>query len=317
MTGDAEMQPVESEDPLSDLVDAIEPGDKEGDDPKPDDETETPEPEDEPEDEDPDEGDPDDKDDDKEKDDEDEPTVTIKHDGKDVTLKQSEVVELAQQGFDYTKKTMAVAEERKAVEAKRTEVDQLRKHHEDALTATLDRLNAFQKYMQAQIGEPPPITLAQEDSYAYLAAKQLYEDRKGQLEQAQKAIGNVQTEAQRIRQAQMSEQADATEKALRDTIPGWNENTLSELAGYLGQNGLTPQNAEAAFVTEGLWTLAHKAQAYDAIQAKKLTMKPTEKLAKVVKPAANNVSSKTANRAKREAEFDKNPSVDALANLLG
>ncbi len=37
-----------------------------------------------------------------------EPTVTIKHDGKDVTLKQSEIVALAQQGFDYSKKTMAV-----------------------------------------------------------------------------------------------------------------------------------------------------------------------------------------------------------------
>jgi len=43
----------------------------------------------------------------------------IKHDGKEVTLSKSELIAQAQQGFDYSKKTMALAEDRKSLEAAR------------------------------------------------------------------------------------------------------------------------------------------------------------------------------------------------------
>ena len=62
----------------------------------------------------PDEGESDDEDEQEE-----EATVTIKVNGKEVSLKQSEVIEMAQKGADYTAKTMALAEERKAVDAER------------------------------------------------------------------------------------------------------------------------------------------------------------------------------------------------------
>ena len=69
-------------------------------------------------------------------------------------------------------------------------------------------------------------------------------------------------------------------------------------------------------LSPGFWQLAHKAKAYDAIQAKKAEMKPTEKLAKVAKPSAANQSGKATERAKRDAAFYKNPSVDTLAEAI-
>jgi hypothetical protein len=63
--------------------------------------------------------------------------------------------------------------------------------------------------------------------------------------------------------------------------------------------------------------MAHKAKAYDAIQARKAEMKPVKQLTKVNKPAAANTTGKQAERSKREADFNKNPSVDNLARLLG
>jgi hypothetical protein len=212
---------------------------------------------------------------------------------------------------------MALAEDRKAVEAERSTTEQLRTHHEQALTATLDRLSAFQQFMESQVGQPPDISLAQQDAAEYLARKQHYEDRKGTLDRTLQAIDTVKQEAQRQRQARLVEQADATEKALRDTLPGWTENTLDELAGYMGKVGINPQTAAEAFVTKGLWELAHKAKAYDAIIAKKAEMKPTSQLAKVQKPAASNQPNRNQqNKADAFKRYKANPKLDTLADLL-
>jgi hypothetical protein len=245
-----------------------------------------------------------------------EPKFTIKVDGKDVELTKTELIERAQKGTDYTQKTMAVAEERKAAEQERAKAAEYRQQLEQGQAETLRRLEAFTKYMETQVGTRPDATMLDYDTAGYLRQKEQYEARRGQLQQAYAARQQIEQEQARQRQAWINEQAATTEKILKDTLPGWNDDTLHALADYAGKLGLTPQTAEAALLTPGFWQLAHKAQAYDAIQAKKATLKPTEKLTKVVKPQASNPTGKVAERAKREAAFNKNPSVDALADLL-
>lgn len=194
----------------------------------------------------------------------------------------------AQKGHDYTQKTMALAEDRKAMEAVKEQAESYRQQNEAALNMTLTRLKMFQKFTEDNLGSPPPLDLAQSDPSLYLLRKEQYEIEKGKLQRAQEAISGVEQEVQRSRQARIVQQADETEKALRDTLPGWNEKTLDELVAYVGKSGLTPQTANEAFVLKGLWELAYKAKAYDDIQAKKADLKPVEKLAKVVKPQASN-----------------------------
>lgn len=248
--------------------------------------------------------------------DEEEQTFTIKHDGKDVTLKQSELVEMAQKGFDYTNKTMAVAKERETVQAERATATQYRQHHEQVLGEQLQRLQALEQFLVAQVGDPPPLSLAQENAQAFLVQKEMHDRRVGTLQQVQQAIQQTHSETQRQRQAWIEQQAGETERALQDTLPGWNDDMLNDYAKYAAGLGLTAQTADVAFVQKGFWELVHKAKAFDALQAKKAEMKPTAKLTKVVKPAANNQSGKVAERVKREAAFNKNPTVDALAELL-
>lgn len=248
---------------------------------------------------------------------EEESTVTLKHDGKEVTLKQSEVIELAQKGFDYTNKTMAVAEERKAVQAEREQAEQFRQQNEHAVQRNLAALQAFEQFTASQIGEPPPIEWAQQDAAYYLAQKEQYEARKGQLQQAREAIQHLQGEAHRQRQAWIAQQADATESALRDTLPGWNDDTLTELADYAGKLGLNPQTVDVAFVQKGFWEALHKARAYDAIQAQKANLKPKTTLAKVQKPTAGNQPNRAAiRRADAEKRYQAAPSLNSLAALI-
>jgi len=110
-------------------------------------------------------------------------TFTIKHDGKEVTLSKAELIEMSQKGFDYTQKTMHVAEELKQVETraqKLAEVETQQKQASEQLVANMDALADF---LQSELGEAPPISLAQTNSSEYLVLKEAHEIRKGQLNQ--------------------------------------------------------------------------------------------------------------------------------------
>lgn len=242
---------------------------------------------------------------------------TIKHDGKDVELELSpdETVDMLQKSFDYTQKTMAVAEERKAVEAERTKASEFRQQSEQALQVQIDRLQAVEQFMEAQIGDPPPIEWAQQDAAFYLAQKQLHEDRKGQLAQASKAVEDLRIEQQRQRQASLAERIESTEKALRDTLPGWNDDVMKEHVTYAIGLGIKPQEVGEAFLQPGLWQLIHKAKAYDALLAKKAEMKPVNQLPKVAKPGNGNQPPQLAKRHEAIRKHKASPSIGSLADL--
>src|SRR5574337_1257076 len=152
MAGQAETQPVEdSADSIGALLD--EPATEEVEQPEGEqdetEETEAPEGDEESEEEEEAEGD------EEQDDDKDEPTETIKHDGKEVTLKKSEILELAQKGFDYTKKTMALADEHKTIEAEREHVTQEAQTITQARAQAADDLRAINQFIEGILGDPP------------------------------------------------------------------------------------------------------------------------------------------------------------------
>jgi hypothetical protein len=311
MTGDADRQPVEGVVTLSDLaaeMDETDAGQEEDGAEVEDEGSEADETDDVGESE---------GEDDAEDEQQEEPTVTLKHDGKEVTLKQSEVVELAQKGFDYTQKTMAVGEERKAVEAEKAKVSESRQRIDQELQETINRLQAYSQFMETQVGSPPPISLAQQDAASYLAQKELYESRRGQFQQSYSELQRLQHEQAQKRQAWIAEKAAETEKALQDTLPGWNEKSLDELSGYASSMGLDPQVAAQAMLTPGFWQAMHKAKAYDALQEQKAKLKPKTQLAKVQKPSsANQPSRAQAKREDAEKRYRAKPSLDTLSALI-
>jgi hypothetical protein len=244
-----------------------------------------------------------------------EPTFTIKVDGKDVTLKQSELIESAQKGFDYTQKTMAVAEQRKAVDAERAEVGQIRQEVEQARTESLKRLQAYTQFMEAQLGSPPPISLAHDDAASYLAQKELHESRKGMLQQAYAEIQQLEEARNRERQSELAKKAEASEKALRDTLKDWTDKSPDELAAYMAEQGLPTQVLGEALVEQGIWLLAHKAREYDRLQAEKAKLKPKTELPKVHKPKGVQPP-QLAQRQEAMKRHKASPSLKTLADLL-
>jgi len=247
---------------------------------------------------------------------EDDATVVLKHDGKEVTLKQSEVVELAQKGFDYTQKTMALAEERKAVDAERSKAAESRQQYEQTLNESVARLEALSDFMSSTLGTPPPVDLAQRDVALYIAQKEQYEARKGQLAEAQQAVKRLQDEQARSRQAWIAQKGAETEAALKDTLSGWSDTTLNELIGYAGKHGLGEGSFDHVMLEKGFWELTHKAKAYDELMEKKAQMKPVSKLPKVAAPSNRAQPPQLAKHQAAHKAYRAKPSLNALADLI-
>lgn len=245
-----------------------------------------------------------------------EPTVTLKHDGKEVTLKQSEVVDLAQQGFDYTQKTMKLAEERKALDATRGEVAQQRKDYEALHGHYKANLETLGRVFEAELGTPPPITLAQQDAAQYLAQKELYDRRKDKLNQVRAELDALEQDTHRQRQAEFAQKVQSTEQALKDTLPGWSDAKAQQLFDYLGKQGLNFENLGIGIAEKGLFEMAHKAQAYDQLVEKRAQMKPVKNLPKVAAPQAKNQPAQLARRQEAMKRHKANPSMSTLADLL-
>lgn len=317
MTGDERTQPVGNADPFSAIADAMDeggeeraaellPGEGEDDGEVVQEESEEGEEE---------------ESGDENEDETEEETDTITHDGKPVTLKKSEIKELAQKGFDYTAKTMQVAEERKAVQAEHGKVKEIVTQHDKALQETGQRLQGFIEYLQTQIGAPPSIELAHQNAAQYLALKEAHEAQKGQLQQALANAQTVEEERARIRQASQSFRAEQTWNELRDTLPGWKEDAdaaFADLDKYVKAAGLDHEAAADARLSKGFWELAHKAKQFDALQVEKSKLKPKEQLRKVATPQASRQSSRSEIRqADRQKAYAKNPSLTTLADLIG
>ena len=251
--------------------------------------------------------------------DKDEPTETIKHDGKEVTLKKSEVLELAQKGFDYTKKTMALADERKAFDAEREKVAQeateLGKTREEAV----NDLRAINQFIEGILGEPPDISLAQQDASLYLVKRQQHDQLRDKLTQARHALTLAAQQADAERQRQQAAKQASTEKYLIDTLPGWKDNPeqkFKETAGYLESLGLNGKNIGSAALEPSFWILATKAQAFDQLAQKKAE-KPAKTPAKVTTPgSANPVNQATKSMQAKMERARKVPSLESIGGLL-
>ena len=245
-------------------------------------------------------------------------TEILTHEGKEVRMKKSEVLELAQKGFDYTKKTMALAEERKALEPVKQQYQERLTQHEQALTETMHRLQTAADFLESELGQPPSTDLASYDAGAYIAQKEAYQARVDKLRNTYGQLQHLEQQQNQLRQSQLLEKANETEKYLVEHLPGWKdapEKSLAELNSYIKEFGLSPETTKEAYVEKGLWEIAHKAREYDRLMAQKATLKPKAELPKVNKPAANH---NPTNVRQQEAlkRFKSKPSLETLANLI-
>lgn len=191
----------------------------------------------------------------------------IVHNGQQHKLTRAETIKLAQQGFDYTSKTQALAEQRKQIEtvlARATEVEQMT----PLVAQEFATVKALESQLQAY-AQVDWVRIATEDPLEYPKHRAQYD----QLMQSwQKANGELQKKAQYIQQQKQTFTAAKLQQEgakLVERIPEWRdpakyEAGAKELSGWLIKQGADPD--EVSQLSDSLMvSIAHKAMLYDRL----------------------------------------------------
>ena len=186
---------------------------------------------------------------------------------REVTL--DELIKSYQLGTDYTKKSQAVAEERKAVEAERQRIEEA-KYLRDQYA---ERLQVIEQMLNQQPEAENLDYLKENDPIGYAV-------KVAELSQREKQLAQVQAERQRIaqqqeqeRQEQLSSVIQAEARKLAEVIPDYadpkkGEAMRRELREFGLKVGFSDQELAGVYDSRAVVTL-WKAMQYDKLQSSK------------------------------------------------
>ena len=252
-----------------------------------------------------DESDSEEEDEDAEESDDSEPVYRVKMAGEEREITQSELIKLAQQGADYTKKSQQVAEARKQLESEAKVIEEARKERMEYA----QRLQALQEYLEQNAHKEDDIAyLKENDPIGYaikiaemtqqreqMMAVRAEQERLAMLQQAE----NVKLERQYL--AQQAELVSQLIPEYADAQKG--EGLRKELRAYAKSIGYTDEEVNSVYDARTVKAL------YDAMQYAKLQKsKPevTKRVSQAPKAlkAGNVKSGKTSNS--EQAKRDRN-----------
>lgn len=256
----------------------------------------------------------------------DEPKYKVKVNGQELEVPVSELVKGYQLQSDYTKKTQAVAEERKAVESEKERL--IREREEFVQQANLDmvvlrkQIEADAKTNWQEMLESDPVGYLREKQAADARREQYFQLRSTQ-EQVVKALEQEQQERQA---AYVNEQAEVLKKELPDYFgdPAKSEATTKQLREFMQSIGY--DDAEISNVSSARDVkLLIKAMRYDQLEKAKVEeqKKVKQEPARPESPRAraddsgSPLNKAAVDRLKRSGGRDQDAAVAAIASLLG
>jgi len=246
-------------------------------------------------------------------------TYTVKVDGEEFEVTQDELLSGYSRQKAYTKRSMELAEQRKAFEQEAAQVKQMR----DVYAQQLEQV-------QGQLQQAIP---EQEPDWAALAKEYPAEDLivyKAQLDQQKEQARHVESERQRIQQEQAQEQQVFRQQHLEsqrgemlNRIPSWsNEDTRNnerqEVIKYAQSRGFSESEVSQASDARAI-ELLYKAWQWDNLQKKtpaaKKKVKSAPKMAKAGQPKSK---AQVASRQRKQGleRLNNERSVDAAVSYL-
>ena len=196
------------------------------------------------------------------------PRYKVKASGEEVEVELDELIKGYQQGTDYTKKSQALAEQRKAVEAERGHLEQVKQERQ----AYAQKLQALDSFLTQQNQGVDLDVLKETDPIGYAVAV-------AEQSQREKQLAVVRNEQQRIAQQQQSEQQASLQAHLRteseklvSLIPELatpqGDAVRKQIRDYAKSVGWTDQELSSVYDSRAVQTL-YKAMKYEQLQKSK------------------------------------------------
>lgn len=230
-------------------------------------------------------------------------SVKLKVNGEELEKPLDEVIALAQQGLDYTKKTQEVAEQRKALEeyAQTVKVQEetfmQQVQLQNALIGDVAELTAVDKQL-AQFNDVNWQELSDND---FVEAQKLFFTF-NQLQQKRSTLATeLEAKAQQVQQNQakrMQEQIERGKEILAKEIPNWSRETTQELITIGKDYGFTDDELGTIIDPRHVKVL-HDAMQWRKLQKNSVVKNKVSQAKPVVKPGAKDTKQE-ATSAKRQ-----------------
>jgi hypothetical protein len=196
------------------------------------------------------------------------PRYKVKAAGEEIEVDEEELIKGYQQGVDYTKKSQALAEQRKAVEAERIHLEQVKQERQ----AYAQKLQALDSFLTQQNKGVDLDVLKETDPIGYAVAV-------AEQNQREKQLAVVRQEQQRIAQQQQAEQQASLQTHLRQEseklaslIPELStpqgDAVRKQIRDYAKSVGWTDQELSSVYDSRAVVSL-YKAMKYEQLQKSK------------------------------------------------
>lgn len=242
-------------------------------------------------------------------------TYTVRVDGEEVQVTIDELLSGYSRTQDYTRKTMALADQRKSLE---TELDQIRQERAQ-LTQVLEQID-----VQDQEQEPNWEALYQQDPQQWAVQREMWrtkqERKRALVEEKQRLLQAQESDKQRI-VAQFVEQERGK---LAEVLPQWRDEKVAKaekakVADYAKKIGFTDQEI-AQFYDHRAVTTLYKAMKFDELnggkpKAKKQATPVAKAGAATTTPKARDAYRKSQQRLAKTGKVAD--AASAFKHLLG
>lgn len=191
-------------------------------------------------------------------------TYTVRVDGEEVEVSIDELLSGYSRTQDYTRKTMALADQRKGLE---TELEQIR-HERAQLTQVLEQID-----VQDQEQEPNWDLLYQQDPQQWLIQREVWRERQERkralVEEKQRLLQAQEADKQRV----VSQFVEQERGRLAEALPQWRDEKVAKaekakVADYAKKIGFTDQEIAQFYDHRAVSTL-YKAMKFDELQGGK------------------------------------------------
>ena len=245
---------------------------------------------------------------------------TIKVDGEEYEVGIDELKSGYQRQADYTRKSQALAEQRKETEqiqSERQQLEQERQMYANGLQMLQEQQTAKLQNFDGVDWE----TLKQEDPYAYMIKKDEYRD-------AQERVNNVAQQQQQVQNEQMQQAQQAKTHFIRqeytrlvEALPEWEnkDSTIKEdVRKYAAEVGFLPDEINQLADHRSVLVIK-KAMEFDKLTKKVAPKKKAVKKVPKVQKAGRGTSKEdtaTENLNKKRARLRKSGKQDDAASLF-
>jgi hypothetical protein len=197
------------------------------------------------------------------------PKYRVKAAGEEREVTLDELIKSYQLGTDYTKKSQAVAEERKVVEAERQRIEEARYLRDQYA----ERLQVIEQMLNQQPETENLDYLKETDPIGYAVKVAELSQREKQLAQVRAEQARIAEQQQREQQEQLGQVVQAESRKLAEVIPEYadpqkGETLRRELREFGVKAGFSEQELANVYDSRAVLTL-WKAMQYDKLQSAK------------------------------------------------